>query len=163
MRVCRLNRLLVAGVVLLSFGCREADDGLPRTVKATGVVMCDGEPLDGASIVFMQDAGSNFARGMSDANGKFSLDAYESKHGAVPGSYKVTVSKTVTVDKATPTAVPKTLAEDAQHAAEGDPSLASASWVNDLPDKYNSPITSGLSVTVPEEGITDIRLELTRK
>lgn len=144
-------------------GCGTADDGLPRTVKAAGTVVCDGKPLEGASIVFMQESGNYFARGITDSGGRFSLDAYESKSGAVPGTYKVTISKTVTVDKATPKAVPKTLADDAQHAAEGDPSLANVSWVNDLPEKYNNPATSGLTVAIPEDGITDLELVVSRK
>ena len=143
-------------------GCAPADDGLPRTVKAAGVVVCDGKPLEGASIVLMQDSGTNFARGITDANGEFSLNAFESKSGAVPGTYKVTISKTVTVDKATPKAVPKALEQDSQHAAEGDAALANASWVNDLPAKYNSPATSGLTVSIPEEGTSDLKLEISR-
>jgi hypothetical protein len=158
-----LKKLLLLFGLVAGLGCGPVDDGLPRTVKATGVVLCDGKPLEGAAIVLMQDSGSNFARGISDASGNFSLNTFETKSGAVPGAYKVTVSKTVTVDKATPASVPKTLAEDSQHAAEGDEGRGSASWVNDLPDKYNSPATSGLSVTIPEEGTSDIRLELTRK
>lgn len=150
------------GAVCLA-GCSAADDGLPRTVKAAGTVVCDGEPLEGASIVFMQETGNYFARGITDSSGRFSLDAYESKRGAVPGTYKVTISKTVTVDKATPSAVPKALADDAQHAAEGDASVANVSWVNDLPDKYNNPATSGLTVAIPEEGVSNLELVISRK
>jgi hypothetical protein len=110
----------------------------------------------------MQDAGSYFARAISDSAGRFSLDAYESKPGAVPGNYKITVSKTVTVDKATPTKVSKLLTQDSQHAAEANPTNANVSWVNDLPEKYNSPITSGLSISIPEAGTKDLKIELSR-
>lgn len=158
-----LKNLLIVIGLMACLGCGEVDDGLPRTVKAAGVVTCDGQPLEGASIVLMQDSGTNFARGISDARGRFSLAAYETKSGAVPGTYKVTVSKTVTIEKATPSQVPTTLAADSQHAAEGDEGRGNASWVNDLPAKYNSPVTSGLTVTIPEEGTSDIRIELSRK
>jgi hypothetical protein len=142
-------------VCLALSGCSGQADNLPR------VVICDGQPLEGAAIVLMQDKGTYFARGMTDSQGRFSLDAYESKRGAVPGEYLVTISKTVTIDKATQ-AVPKTLAEDAEHAAAADPAKANASWVNDLPDKYNSPKTSGLSVTIPDSGTSNIKFEISR-
>lgn len=167
MRALKLNysfavALSVLGAALIS-GCGPADDGLPRTVQAAGTVICDGKPLEGASIVFMQESGNYFARGITDSSGRFSLDAYESKHGAVPGTYKVTVSKTVTVDKATPRTVAKTLADDAQHAAEADAALANVSWVNDLPDKYNNPASSGLTVAIPDDGISNIEIVVSRK
>ena len=153
--------LLISASVLLA-GCGNVDDGLPRTVEASGIVTCDGEPLEGGAIVVMQDDGKYFARGISDNRGRFSLDAFETKSGAVPGKYKMTISKTVTVDKATPTVTPKGLDDDQEHAAEGDPERANASWVNDLPNKYSNPTTSGLEVTIPEEGTSDLKIELSR-
>lgn len=155
------NSVFLLGMLAL-VGCGSGDDGLPRTVDASGVIMCDGAPLDGATILIVQDDGKFYARGMSDSQGRFSLDMYESKPGAVPGTYKATVSKTVTVDKATPSKTPKTLAEDAEHAAEGDPTQANASWVNDLPEKYNNPQTSGLTLTVPDDGSKNLSLEVSR-
>lgn len=147
---------------MLLIGCGPVDDGLPRTVEASGVVTIDGNPLEGGAIVLMQDDGKYFARGISDSRGRFSLDAFESKTGAVPGTYKMTISKTVTVDKATPASTPKGLAEDQEHAAEGEPDRANASWVNDLPSKYSNPTTSGLQVVIPEDGTSDLKIELTR-
>jgi hypothetical protein len=158
-----LRYLIASSLLLFSLaGCGAVDDNLPRTVNASGVVYCDGEPLEGAVIVIMQDSGQYFARGATDSRGRFSLDAYESKKGAVPGTYKMTVSKTVEVDKATPVKVSAALQDDAQHAAEGDPGRANVSWVNDLPSKYSSPVTSGLQVTIPDDGTKDLKIELSR-
>ncbi len=146
---------------LFAIGCA-GDDGLPRTVNTAGTVFLDGKPIDGASIVFAEADGVNFARGFSDSNGRFSMDAFETKKGAVPGNYKVTVSKTVTVEKAVNQAQVKALAEDAEHAASGGEG-ANASWVNDLPQRYATFTTSGLTAVVPEDGTDDIKLELTLK
>ncbi len=153
---------IVCGVVLVFAGCA-GDDGLPRTVNASGVVTLDGKPIDGASIVFAEASGVNFAQGLSDSSGHFSLDAFEAKKGAVPGSYKVTVSKTVTVEKSVNQKQMKALAEDAQHAADGGDENANVSWVNDLPPRYAGFGTSGLSAVVPEDGTSDLKLELTLK
>ena len=153
-------RYLLFPLFILLAGCNP-DDGLPKTVPAKGVVLVDGEPIEGAVIVLMQDSGSNFARGITDKSGNFSLDTYESKSGTIPGSYKVTISKTVTIENKTK--VSKAVEQEALEAANGDESLANASWVNDLPNKYANPGTSGLSVTVPESGKTDIKFEISRK
>jgi hypothetical protein len=157
-------RLGCLGVIPFLFsGCGPGDDNLPRTVKAAGIVTCDGKPLEGASIVAMDPSGKYFARAMSDKSGSFSLDAYEAKPGAVPGKYNVTLSKTVTVDKATDPKLVKQLKDDAQHAAGGDANAANISWMNDLPAKYNSPASSGLSIVVPDDGTTALKLEISRK
>ncbi|MCA9193414.1 MAG: carboxypeptidase regulatory-like domain-containing protein [Planctomycetales bacterium] len=159
MKVLGFNLALL--VVFGALGCGPVDDGLPKTVDARGVVLLDGDPIEGASIVALHENGTYYARAMSDSSGRFSLDAYESKPGAVPGNYKLTVSKTVTVDKAV-NKIPRSLAEEAEHSA-ADGAEANVSWVNDLPRKYNSPITSGLAVSIPESGTDELKLELTLK
>ncbi len=149
--------------LMMSFvGC-SVDDGLPRTVNASGVVTLDGEPIDGASIVFAEASGVHSAQGLSDSKGRFSLDAFEAKKGAVPGSYKITVSKTVTVERSVNQKQMKALAEDAQHAADGGGETANVSWVNDLPQRYAGFVTSGLEATVPEDGTSELKIELTLK
>lgn len=142
-------------------GCFQGDDGLPKTVPAKGKVLVDGTPIEGAVVVLMQDSGSNFARGITDKSGFFSLDTYETKKGAVPGSYQATVSKTVTVENATK--LSQSMMEEAKAAMGGDASKINVSWVNDLPNKYANPGTSGLSVSIPDTGKTDITFELSRK
>ncbi|MCA9127016.1 MAG: carboxypeptidase regulatory-like domain-containing protein [Planctomycetales bacterium] len=156
-RVCALW----FGCLVSLCGCGETDN-LPRTVKAEGIVLLDGSPIDGASIVFAETAGEYYARGFSDDSGRFSLDAFESKRGAVPGSYKVTVSKTVTVENSVNQKQLKSMAEDAEHAATGGED-ANVSWVNDLPPKYANFTTSGIEVTIPEDGTEQIKIELTLK
>jgi hypothetical protein len=156
----RKNSLLALLFLLPLFGCN-ADDGLPKTVPAKGTVSVDDKPIEGAVVVLMQDSGTYFARGITDKSGNFSLDAFETKKGAVPGEYKVTVSKTVTVENKTK--MSKALEQEALEAAGGDASLINTGWVNDLPNKYANPGTSKLSVTIPEDGKTDIRIELSRK
>jgi hypothetical protein len=147
-------------ILASSLGCSNPDDGLPRTVPAKGKVMVNGSPVEGAVVVIMQESGANFARGITDKNGAFSLDAYETKKGAVPGAYKATVSKTVTVDKATK--LSGNMLEEAKAAMGGDDSKINASWVNDLPNQYANPGTSGLSCTIPESGTSEIVFELKR-
>ncbi len=135
-------------------GCGAADDAYkksrPKTVNAMGSISYDGKPLDLAIIVLEPQAqGGVAAMGRSDANGKFSLDAFPPDPGAVPGSYRVSVKKTEPSKTAA--------ADPADHDApppetEGPKSL--------IPPEYNEFETSGLTLEVPAEGSDSLKLEL---
>ena len=158
MKIKTCNAVLFLGALAsCSIGCNVDNDDLPRTVNASGTITLNGEPVIGASIVAMSESGGNsFARAISDSSGRFSLDAFESKKGAVPGSYKITASKTVEVASKGGSSL-KSVQEDREQAGGA---ATDVSWANELPSKYNNPSQSGLKVTVPEDGISDIKLEL---
>jgi hypothetical protein len=143
--------LIVVGLLGLTavIGCSKGGH-LPKTVPATGVVTLDGKPVDGAQIVLIPDAESaTGAYGTSDANGKFSLRAYEEKDGAIPGAYKVQVSKTIEVK----------LSGAKGSLDGGDP----VRFDYGVPGKYTGAKTSGLTATIPDTGTRDIKLELISK
>ncbi len=145
---------LALPIALLScIGCTQVPDGL-RTVPATGVVTLDGQPVEGATIVFIDDAGVNPARALSDEDGKFSLNRYEYKDGAVPGSYTVVVTKTV-VKEVDPADMK---GEEAEHAGEDAGGIVS----NMLPKQYATP-GNGLAFTIGEDGADNLNLELKSK
>jgi hypothetical protein len=148
-----LNCLLGVLAISVLTGCGETDKG-PRTVPVKGVVTLDGEPVADASVVFIDDGGQYPARGRTDAKGEFSLDAFEYKTGAVPGSYQAIVQRTVVE---TAGEGPPAGSEEAEHAGEA----AGQRVYNDLPPKYAQP--GQLPFTVPEDGITDIKIELSSK
>jgi hypothetical protein len=121
-------------------GCKS--DDLPATVTVEGVVTLDGEPVEGASVVFIAQAGTNSATGVTDSSGRFSMDSFPGrKKGAVPDSYKVEVAKTIVEDKG-------------ERDGEGMVQLSYG-----LPKQYASQMTSGLSVTVQGD-VTDLKFEL---
>ncbi len=149
---CRHCILSLIPLTLMFFvGCSGNDKG-PRTVPAKGVITLDGEPVEGAAVVFVGDQHS--ATGISDSSGNFSLDAFEYKTGAVPGSYMWIATKTVEVTSESV----KLKGEEAEHAGEG----TQIGIKNDLPNRYQSP-KPDQKITIPEDGITDIKLELTSK
>ncbi|WP_146676790.1 carboxypeptidase-like regulatory domain-containing protein [Pirellula sp. SH-Sr6A] len=125
-------------------GCGPKSD-LPKTVKAQGVVTLDGTPVDLATIVLIPDAGTYSAAGVSDKDGKFALKAFDEKAGAVPGSYKVEITKTVVQDK----------------GEKGGEAVVNVAY--GLPKKYSTFTTSGLKLTIPDQDTTDIKFELTSK
>lgn len=150
-------QLSIAALSLTFFvGCGGGVGG-PPTVPAEGIVTLDGTPVEGATIVFIDANGSsNSGNGATDAEGKFSLSFVEGKGGIVPGTYMATVQKNVEIELK-----PGDLAgEEGEHAAEGGGTQAGVE--NVLPLKYMSP-KPDFTFTVPEGGVTDLKLELTSK
>lgn len=128
-------------LVLVLAGCNSSSG--PKTVNASGTVTLDSAPVDKAQVVFINDSGTITASATTDAQGRFSLMHNGEKSGAVPGAYKVQVSKT----KLT--------------SSEGGGTEISLS--HGLPPKYASIATSNLTQNVPDSGISDIKIELSSK
>lgn len=160
MSVTQLRWSGLAGVLLLA-GCSGGDDqwtrDLPKTVTGAGVVLLDGEPVEGAVVVLAPVApGKHPAQALTRSGGEFSLNAFPSKEGAVPGSYQVAVTKNVESGGGK-RKDPSFYGEDAEHAA----ALPEATeFKNVLPEKYAVPGMSGLVVNIPPEGTSDLRIEL---
>ena len=155
------HRLGVLSLVVL-VGCSGGGDrwtkNLPETVNASGVVLLDGEPVEGAQVVFAPATGEHAASGLTDSEGIFYAKAFPSKEGAVPGTYQVGVSKTVEVkSEVTPKELEAT-GEDAAHALESG--TTTVGWENALPQHYASPVKSNLEVVIPAEGTSDLSIEL---
>jgi hypothetical protein len=69
-----------------------------KTVK--GTVTMEGEPFPDATVTFYPvdaegktDPNGKNASGTTDANGNFSLGTFKAGDGAMPGQYKVTITK----------------------------------------------------------------------
>jgi hypothetical protein len=137
-------------VLLAVFGCSQSNSNLPKTVPASGVVTLDGKPVDGAQVVIVPaGSGTNGADGTTDSSGRFSLRAFPEKDGAIPGEYNVQISKTVEVKLSGPKG----------SLDGGDP----VRYEHGVPAKYTTAKTSGLTVSIPESGNKDIKLELHSK
>lgn len=147
-------------LVLVLSGCSNEDEWTrkqPATVTAEGVLTLDGKPVDFASITLLPiEPGTHAATSLTDKSGRFAMQAFPSKPGAVPGEYKVRVGKTIEVGAE---AIKVDLGEDAAHAVAQDGG-ANVSWKNVLPDKYADPATSGLTIVVPPDGTTSLKIEL---
>lgn len=155
----RFCGVLLAALVGLA-GCQTQDTrNLPATVQAGGYVYLDGQPLDGAVLVFVpEDPNGYAAQGVSKSNGYFELQAFEKKKGAVPGRYKVQVSKTV--EMSAQEAAAQGGGKDAEHTAEGKGAVF---YRNILPKKYASIATSGLTAEIPPTGTRELKIELSSK
>jgi len=81
-----------AGLVILS-GC---GDGKIARYPVTGTVLVDGQPADGALVVFVPEKSSEEAKqkrptGFADASGSFQLTTIDKNDGAPAGEYKVLI------------------------------------------------------------------------
>jgi hypothetical protein len=93
MRLPVVVPILRALPIFFVVGCSSEKIDRPQTVPVTGVVSHNGSPVEGANVIF-QPVGHNYAAiGQTDATGTFTLTAFEPNDGAVPGEYKVSVTK----------------------------------------------------------------------
>lgn len=154
------SRRFVFGMALLAVvGCGKPSDkwmkNLPETVEARGVVLLDGKPAEGVAIVLAPaEAGGHSAMGLSGSGGAFILKAFPSKDGAVPGTYKVGLTRS---EQAASKAKQIDWGEDAAHAAA---SPATSTVQNTLPAQYAEAAKSGLTLTIPPEGASDLKIEI---
>jgi hypothetical protein len=70
-----------------------ADYSKVTLLKATGTVTLDGQPLPSAVVTFEAEDGQ-FSYGLTDSNGKFSLQFDSVKSGVTPGKKTVKISTT---------------------------------------------------------------------
>ena len=142
----RTNQILASALLCIVFfaGC-DSGPPLPATVPAEGTVTLDGAPTSDVTIVFIADQGSYNATAVTDKDGKFSMKAFDTKKGAVPGSYKVELNKTVNESK----------------GGKGGESEVNLKF--GLPKKYASFVTSGITITLTDAGNKDIKYDLTSK
>jgi len=87
------NIMLAIMAALLMSGCGAGDDGRDGRADAGGVVTLDGSPLEGATVSLVPQGDTPSAVAKTDANGEFTFTTHTPNDGAIPGQYKVTVSK----------------------------------------------------------------------
>ncbi|QDV36685.1 hypothetical protein ElP_46140 [Tautonia plasticadhaerens] len=134
--------MAAAGLV----GCGE-DRGL---VPVTGTVTYNGEPVAGGEILFTPQDGSHAARGPLDDSGRYRLGTYGPRDGAVTGMHDVAVILRGP-DKPVPEARKGQMMEEDMQGS-GDPLI---------PERYFSPLTSGLTAEVTDDGSNEFDFTLT--
>ena len=121
----------------------------PRTHKVSGTVTLDGNPIAGASVMFIPESGGRPATGVTDEEGEFTLSTFESGDGALPGKHAVTV---------TLKEVSGMIADKDGLSAGVGPNGLQVRWI--IPERYSTPETSKTTVEVAR-GMDAVKLELT--
>jgi hypothetical protein len=134
---------LATAVSMAAFlhACGSTADSLP-VVTAGGKVTYQGLPLDGATLVFAPADGKHVGSALTDGEGRFTIQT-NSQEGALPGSYKVIVTKILFTE---PVLAP----------GEHVPTPGTSKSL--LPEKYGKLESTDLSVTVPEDGSDSLEL-----
>jgi hypothetical protein len=131
-------------LLITLFGCSNSHG----TASVSGTVLYKNQPIDGATVIFHPQGDSKDAKpaqGRSGSGGHFTLTTYlgpsEQPAGALPGEYKVTVTK---IDEPQGTYDPH----------------KDAPLKNHVPGKYSTPQQSPLAVTVkPGTNRPELKLE----
>lgn len=134
--------------------------GGPVLLPVAGEVKIDGEPLAGAAVVFQPVTEGPQACGVTSPSGQFQL-VTGSRSGAIPGAYRVTISK----QKITPKHPRKTspvpenagLPPGVTMEEMIPPEDLLIEWL--IPEKYGNPEQSGLKATV-EAGHSSYNFQL---
>lgn len=150
--LARSGLWLVVGIVTLSLGCAESKSDRPKTYPVSGTVSYNGAPVADANLNFQHADGNHFSMAKTDASGNYKLMTFEPGDGAVPGEYKVGISKYEQLASAASTSE-----EDYVPPDDNAPAPVAK---NLLPAKYAIPANSTLVATVKEEPNT-VNFELT--
>jgi hypothetical protein len=116
----------LACLALLLPGCSGGIDLAP----AEGIVTLNGEPIEGAAVMFIPDAGGPAATGVTNAQGQFALHT-TNEPGALVGPHRVTVIK-----------------NEMSGLVDGLPGPGGVKTTWTTPQRYSRPETSGLVAEV---------------
>lgn len=149
---CSLRFQLVLSLVVIgTLGCGGQDKfakSRPKTYKASGSVKYKDSPVEGATVVFAPTAtDGTAASAITKSDGSFSLEAFPPLKGAVPGSYKVSITKKEP-------APPAPTGPDAHDQPPPPPPKYL------IPEKYSDFEKSDLRADIPEGGRDDLHFEL---
>ena len=145
------RRFVLFATVITALGC--GGSGLPETIAVTGSVSYQGNPVANAQVVLNStDPKGKPATGVTDAQGKFTVQTYVSPtaqaKGAIAGQYKVTVTK---VEQASMSSE-----EMMKAASSGQPVMPKSL----LPKKYSSEASTDLTADV-KKGMGPLSFTLT--
>jgi len=142
--------------LLLIAGCsRRVDDKWtrmrPPVFPATGIVIYQGKPVAGATVMLESQSPDEKSRGKvaighTDSGGRFRVQTYKEYEGAVAGPHRLSVTKIEYLENKPPNADPNVDYPPLERSL--------------LPEKYQDFEVSGLSATVMETGSNWLRLEL---
>lgn len=156
----KLYGIFSLGLLSLALGCSGGGAGGPAIVPVDGIVTLNGNPMEGATVVFSPKKEGTMSMAVTDAEGKFVLRTGSGKKGAAVGDHDVTVQLTVTAEA--PAAGSSDGLAPAMPSELGiDPAKVKAPKTGAIiPERYGKP--GALSATVPAGGLSGHKLELSK-
>jgi hypothetical protein len=138
------RRLAAIGVAIVLVGVLGCPQPGAETLKVTGTVTYNGQPIEGVNVGFLPDSGRG-AGGVTDASGRFTLSTFEPGDGAVPGTHKVVITEPSEDE-------PMPGTEEAENWTPPEPRF---------PAKYGDPSKSGFTATVERGKPNDFTFDMT--
>jgi len=147
---CRATFLLLTMLFLSGCGSKN------KPVDVEGIVLLDNAPVAEATVLFIPEGDTGQpAYGMTDENGKFQLSTFKENDGAIPGNYKVTVTKSVP-----PPQPPEAEPGDSKSIVAHFRAMMDKKKVKcPLPTMYANEKTTPFHYTVPVEGKVTLELK----
>lgn len=152
-----LKRFFLAGLLfslVFMVGCPKKDPRQKDLVPAAGKIFYKGEPVEGASIVFLnENKEKQGGSALSGPGGAFVLSTYGPADGTLPGKYRVTVSKSEYVSA---------VSDDEMLRLEREgKDVPGGTTKHYVPEKYGDRTKTPLEIEIPPQGNKEIKLELT--
>lgn len=135
--------LLTLAATSFLIGCSRSVS-VDGVVPVTGTVMHQGQPVEAATVTFVPDGSGRACSGATDQSGHFELTTLQPGDGAMPGKYKVLISKSEVVGALSQE---ETFAYMEKHGREPKISVKEL-----LPVKFKRSQTSDLTADVTESG-----------
>jgi len=166
---CGLWFCFVGGLVS---GCSSNSSG---TIAVTGKVTKGGQPVSGAMVTFGTTATEGkAASGTTDASGVYELTTFVHGDGALPGSYKVTITKFAGTEappaesgkQATPddvNAIYKAMQDQGKYGPGRENKSKADQPKNELAGKFAKAETSGLAAEVKSGATNAFDFDVTEK
>jgi hypothetical protein len=147
-------------MLVVFLGCSRGT-GRPPTYPLSGVVTLKGQPLEGATVVFVPPKGASYepATGITDADGKFKLGTFIAEDGAQEGEYQIKISK-FDIKKPTKEEQDRYISIEEEQKIQFPDEKPTPPAKNILPSKYASETTSGFTFTVTPKGPNTVELKL---
>jgi hypothetical protein len=135
-------------------GCGGNGVTIPKTAPVQGNVTYQGKAVDGANVVLNPEGEGRAASAVTDASGNFtartSVTGDKIVDGAVPGTYRVSITK-----------IEKPAAKTPQEMMAARTTGTEPAEKHLIPERYSQATSSGITVVIPPEGKKDIKFELT--
>jgi hypothetical protein len=149
--------MIVAAVSLALAGCQKPVAGRPETAAVTVTVTLNGAPLDGAAVSFQPvDSAGKGAAGTTGADGRAKMMTFEPNDGAIPGKYRIAVSKSGAGGSKS-----MSMEEYGQMMKKVSPGgKSSGAPKQTVPQKYTNAATSGFEFDVLKGKENTLTLEL---
>jgi hypothetical protein len=144
------------GVTFLAAGC----GGGPVNVR--GRVLLDDVPIAGVTVMLMPIDQGHPATGLTDADGTFRLTTFQREDGALPGQYKIVVTKTDAIIPP-PEIEPGDAKSVINHYKDKGLKVTQTNKKKALPAVYGDAARTPLRCTVPTDGELVVPLQSNAK